>query len=71
MKYILIATVFIVSSLFANYAYKGGNGGKIDMHGGKKQNLAEGKQEFSKKNFMLETMGLSSGLKDNNTTKKK
>lgn len=37
------------SSLLANYAYTNENLGKIDMHGGKKQNLLDKKTNFSSK----------------------
>ncbi len=46
MKYIL-TTIFLATSLFANYAYKGENSGKIDMHGGKGESLLTKKNNFS------------------------
>lgn len=46
MKQLLIM-IFLASSLFANYAYKGENSGKIDMHGGKSDKLINGSSKFS------------------------
>ena len=39
MKTLLIVTIFLTNTLFANYAYTNQNSGKIDMHGGKGDNL--------------------------------
>ena len=39
MKKILIVTFIFTNFLFANYNYTGENSGKIDMHGGKGENL--------------------------------
>jgi len=39
MKILLIVTILLSNFLFANYNYKDKNSGKIDMHGGKKDNL--------------------------------
>ena len=55
MQYILIITIFLTSSLLANYAHTGKNSGKIDMHGGKKDNLLTNKNTFSNTN--LNTLG--------------
>ena len=52
MKYIFIATIFSISSLFANYAYTGQGSGKIDMHGGKSDKLT-GSKGFSNSSFSL------------------
>ena len=55
MKKYLLITVFLATSLFANYTYNGENSGKIDMHGGNTDKLIKG--NFSNKKF-----GLSQGL---------
>ena len=55
MKYILILTLFLGTSLFANYAFTGENSGKIDMHGGKKDKLLTNKNTFS--NTKLNNLG--------------
>jgi len=39
MKILLIVTILLSNFLFATYKYKDKNSGKIDMHGGKKDNL--------------------------------
>jgi len=51
MKYILTITIFLSSSLFANYAFTGENTGKIDMHGGKSDKLIINKNTFLSPNF--------------------
>lgn len=51
MKYILTITIFLSSSLFANYAFTGENTGKIDMHGGKGDKLITNKNKFLSPNF--------------------
>ncbi len=59
MKYILTITIFLSSSLFANYAFTGENTGKIDMHGGKSDKLIINKNAFSTKNINpLSNMGI-------------
>lgn len=59
MKYILAITIFLSSSLFANYAFTGENTGKIDMHGGKGDKLIKNKNAFSNKNINpLSNMGI-------------
>jgi len=47
MKQILMTILLLSTSLFANYAYTGENSGKIDMHGGKGDNLLTNKNKFS------------------------
>lgn len=60
MKYILTITIFLSSSLFANYAFTGENTGKIDMHGGKGDKLITNKNGFSNKSISpLSNMGIA------------
>ena len=60
MKYILIIAIFLSPSLFANYAFTGENTGKIDMHGGKGDNLLKNKNGFSNKSISpLSNMGIT------------
>ncbi|RBQ28001.1 hypothetical protein ACNSOS_03320 [Aliarcobacter vitoriensis] len=47
MKILLIVTIFLSNYLFANYIYTDQNSGKIDMHGGKKENLLNQKNSIS------------------------
>jgi len=47
MKILLIVTILLSNFLFANYNYKDKNSGKIDMHGGKKDNLINQKNSIS------------------------
>lgn len=67
MKYIIICMIFISTSLFANYAYTGQNSGKIDMHGGKSDNLT-GKRGFSSNNFSLGNNTLQKDIKTEETS---
>ena len=60
MKYILIITIFLSSSIYANYAFTGENTGKIDMHGGKGDKLLTNKNTFSNKGVSpLSNMGIN------------
>lgn len=51
MKILLIVTLFLTTILFANYNYTNDNSGKIDMHGGKGENLINQKNSLSNTNF--------------------
>lgn len=51
MKTLLIVTLFLTTILFANYNYTNNNSGKIDMHGGKGENLINQKNSLSNTNF--------------------
>lgn len=51
MKILLIVTIFFANILFANYNYTNQNSGKIDMHGGKSENLINEKNSLSNTNF--------------------
>ncbi len=51
MKTLLIVTIFLTNILFANYAFTNQNSGKIDMHGGKSENLLNQKNSLSNTNF--------------------
>lgn len=51
MKTLLIVTLFLTNILFANYNYTNNNSGKIDMHGGKGENLINQKNSLSNTNF--------------------
>jgi hypothetical protein len=51
MKTLLIVTIFLTNILFANYNYSTENSGKIDMHGGKGENLLNQKNSLSNTNF--------------------
>jgi len=82
MKYLVLITLFLSTSLFANYAYQGENSGKIDMHGGKGDKLSSSTSKF--KNATISPLGglavekpkspfspsaLIKDKKENNTTK--
>jgi len=47
MKILLVITILLSNLLFANYNYKDKNNTKIDMHGGKKDNLINQKNSIS------------------------
>jgi len=47
MKILFVITILLSNFLFANYNYKDKNSGKIDMHGGKKDNLINQKNSIS------------------------
>ncbi|QKF73320.1 hypothetical protein AFAEC_1155 [Aliarcobacter faecis] len=49
MKKLLIVTLIFTNFLFANYNYTGENSGKIDMHGGKGENLINKGNSLSNK----------------------
>ncbi|CAM3384163.1 hypothetical protein [Arcobacter aquimarinus] len=51
MKTILLICLFLTNILFANYSYTNKNSGKIDMHGGKGENLLNQKNSLSNTNF--------------------
>ena len=51
MKILLIVTLFLTTILFANYNYTNDNSGRIDMHGGKGENLINQKNSLSNTNF--------------------
>ena len=51
MKALLIITIFLSNLLFANYNYTSENSGKIDMHGGKGENLLNQKNSLSNKDL--------------------
>ncbi len=67
----LILTLLISNLLFANYTYQGDNGGKIDMHGGKKQKLIDRPSNLSSKPFIIGNFGLGNGLKKDDNKEKK
>ncbi|WP_419764405.1 MAG: hypothetical protein ACNI28_11620 [Arcobacter sp.] len=50
MKILLILTLLLINSLFANYNYANKTSGKIDMHGGKNDGLLKNKSPFSNMN---------------------
>lgn len=58
MKYILTITLFLSTSLYANYTFTGENTGKIDMHGGKADKLLINKNKFSNKVNTLSNIGI-------------
>lgn len=47
---LLLSSLVLSTSLFANYAYQNENSGKIDMHGGKGDKLLSKPSTFSKPN---------------------
>ncbi|BAK70467.1 conserved hypothetical protein [Aliarcobacter butzleri JV22] len=51
MKILLIVTTLFANILFANYNYMIQDNGKIDMHGGKGENLIDEKNSLSNKDF--------------------
>ena len=51
MKLLLIITIFLSNLLFADSNYKKNYSGKIDMHGGKSENLLNDKNSLSNKDF--------------------
>lgn len=51
MKILLIVTTFLATILLANYNYTNEDSGKIDMHGGKNENLINQTNSLSNKNF--------------------
>ncbi|MDK2042447.1 hypothetical protein [Aliarcobacter butzleri] len=51
MKILLIVTTLFANILFANYNYMIQDNGKIDMHGGKSENLIDEKNSLSNKDF--------------------
>ena len=51
MKILLMVTLFLTHSLFANEQYTNDNSGKIDMHGGKSENLINQKNSLSNKSI--------------------
>lgn len=50
MKSLLIISIFLVHTLFANYNYSNQGSGKIDMHGGKSDSLVNNKSLLSNMN---------------------
>ena len=46
MKILLIVTTLFANILFANYNYMIQDNGKIDMHGGKSENLIDEKKDI-------------------------
>lgn len=48
---LLFLTIFFTNILFANYNDTNQNSGKIDMHGGKNENLITEKNSLSNKDF--------------------
>lgn len=67
MKYIVASSIFMASSLFANYAYQGSNSGNIDMHGGNSDKLIKNQKNFS--NDAFNSLG-GLGISKPNTPKK-
>lgn len=55
MRLIVASSIFMASSLLANYAYTGQNSGKIDMHGGKSDKLIKSSNNF--KNDAFNSLG--------------
>ena len=51
MKILLMVTLFLTHSLFANEQYTNDNSGKIDMHGGKNDSLINQKNSLSNKSI--------------------
>ena len=51
MKLLLIITIFLSNLLFADSNYSKNYSGKIDMHGGKSENLLNDKNSLSNKDF--------------------
>lgn len=51
MKRLLIVTIIFANFLFANYDYRGKNSGKIDMHGGKGENLINEQNSLQNKDL--------------------
>lgn len=64
MKFLVVSSIFMASSLFANYAYTGSDKGKIDMHGGKGDKLIN-----SSKNFKNDAFNSLGGLGSKNNMK--
>ena len=63
MKIIYLVTFFLISNLFANYAFSDNNTVKIDMHGGKSDMLIQ-------KNSLSNIQGSSFGMMKDLTIKK-
>lgn len=69
MKFLVISSIFMASSLFANYAYQGQNSGKIDMHGGKSDKLIKSSKNFKSGAFnSLGELGLKNNMKSPKTS---
>lgn len=51
MKRLLIVTTIFANFLFANYDYRGKNSGKIDMHGGKGENIINEQNSLQNKDL--------------------
>lgn len=51
MKLLLIITIFLSNLLFADSNYNKNYNGKIDMHGGKSENILNDKNSLSNKDF--------------------
>ena len=51
MKLLLIITIFLSNLLFADSNYNKNYSGKIDMHGGKSENLINQKNSLSNKSI--------------------
>lgn len=69
MKFLVVSSIFMASSLFANYAYQGQNSGKIDMHGGKSDKLIKSSKNFKSDAFnSLGGLGLKNSMKSPKTS---
>ena len=51
MKLLFIVTIFLSNLLFADSNYNKNYSGKIDMHGGKSENILNDKNSLSNKDF--------------------
>lgn len=51
MKLLLIITIFLSNLLFSDSNYNKNYSGKIDMHGGKSENILNDKNSLSNKDF--------------------
>ena len=51
MKLLLIITIFLLNLLFADSNYNKNYSRKIDMHGGKSENILNDKNSLSNKDF--------------------
>ena len=75
MKTILLICLFLTNILFANYSYTNKNSGKIDMHGGKGENLLNQKIAYQKhklqRYWCFKTSCSKSSWKINQRRKKK
>lgn len=60
MKILLIISIFLINTLFANYNYSSQTSEKIDMHGGKSDSLSKSKSPLSNMN----SNSLSDKIKD-------